>query len=78
LLEAGLACEIAIAHELLYEALRGSTRGEIATAADSQCLIDRLLEAEVSLLDIAILMSNTRIVPSRLHAIVSHEPLIAL
>jgi hypothetical protein len=70
--------EIAIAHQILHEALIGSTRGEIATASHAQGLIERLFEAKMRLLDVAVLMGNARVVPGRLHPVVPHESLVAL
>ena len=43
-LEAGRPCEIAIAHQVLHEALVGRPRGEIAAAPHAQGLIDRLTD----------------------------------
>jgi hypothetical protein len=56
LLEAGLACEIAIVHQILHEALIGHTRRKIATASHAQGLIDRFFETKMRLLDVAILI----------------------
>ena len=55
----------------------GSSCCKIARKSNTQGLVDSLFEAMMGLLDISIFMSYADIVPSRLHAIMSHECLIS-
>src|SRR5216683_3176355 len=52
--------------------------GELSAAANSQRLVDGLLEAEVGLLHIAVLVRDTEVIGGRLQAIVAHDHAVAL
>ena len=71
--KACVASEIALPHELLQEASIGGPIRKLPAAADPQGLIDRLLEAEVRLLDVTILVGDPDIVGRRFHPVVGHQ-----
>lgn len=72
-------CAVLIAplHQGLEKMLVGPSAGKVTAAPCSQRLVQRLLEAIVRLLDIAILVGHASVVPGRLHPVVAHQGLIA-
>ena len=73
----GLAGLITQPHQCAEEAEIGWPIRKVALAAQAQRLIDRLLEANVGLFDIAILVGFARLVGGGLDCVVQHERLIA-
>jgi hypothetical protein len=73
-----LSVGIASGHELLEEQLIVATAGEIAAPSEHQGLVDGLLEAVMTLLDVAILVGLSR--PDRLpfEAIMREQRLVSL
>ena len=56
----------------------GGAVGKVAAAAHAQRLVDGLLEAEVGLLDVAVLVGDAGVVGGGLHAVVGHQRQVAL
>ncbi len=52
--------------------------GELSAATYTQRLVDGLLEAEVGLLNIAVLVRHTEVIGRRFQAIVAHHDAVAL
>ncbi len=68
---------IASGHEPLEERLIGTSIGEIAAASEHQGLIDGLLEAVMTLLNVAILVGLSRLDRLAFEAIMGEQSLVA-
>ncbi len=75
--EASCSGLVAFVNEILDKMVVGRSAGEVPTAAHPQRLIDRLFEAVMGLLHIAVFMCDSGIVPGGLHAVMRHERLVA-
>jgi hypothetical protein len=72
-----LSVGIASGHELLEEQLIVGSAGEIAAAPEHQGLVDGLLEAVMTLLDVAILVGLSRLDRLAFEAIMREQSLVA-
>ena len=72
-----LSVGIASGHELLEERLIVASTGEIAAPAKHQGLVDGLLEAVMTLLDVAILVGLSRLDRLGFEAVVLHQGLVS-
>jgi hypothetical protein len=72
-----LSVGIASGHELLEERLIVASAGEIATPSEHQGLVDGLLEAVMTLLDIAILVGLSRLDRLTFEAIMCEQSLVS-
>ncbi len=69
---------VAPANDLVDEAAVGIQIVEVTAATQEQRVLQRLLEMAVRAFDGAILVCDARVVPGRYHAVMAHQPLIAL
>jgi hypothetical protein len=72
-----LSVGVATGHELLEEQLIVASAGEIAAASEHQGLVDGLLEAVVTLLDVAILVGLSRLDRLAFEPVMRGQPLVA-
>ena len=77
LMETLLSVGIASGHELLEERLIVASAGEIAAASEHQGLVDGLLEAVMTLLDVAILVGLSRLDRLAFEPVMREQSLVA-